>query len=57
MTGGKNPRDWQKSDSSKKLSKQSLFDRQNEKHNRSVEVFIKKYEKKIGKNIERDWND
>lgn len=49
--------DWQNSDLRKKLSQQSLFDKATEKHDREVEKFLAKAEKKLGKTIERDWND
>jgi hypothetical protein len=55
--GGRNPLDWNRSHKQKKISEQGLSDREEEKHNRSVERFLEKIEKRSGKKIERDWND
>jgi hypothetical protein len=57
MSSGKNPLDWQKSQSGLKISKQSLYNRVEEKHNKEVERFLKKTERRTGKHIERDWDD
>jgi hypothetical protein len=47
-------RDWSKVTRHKD---QYDYEKMEEKHNRAVEKFLQKTEKKFGKKIDRDWND
>lgn len=55
--GGRSSLDWQNAGMRTKLSMQNLFDRNAERHDREVEKFLARKEKKLGKSIERDWDD